>query len=696
MCKKFIYLILFVTFACGTMAMASDMALYDGTPNPDWYIAATMDADVATIIAQTGHLFGDVQTFDDNQLAAFGTWVDARTNDGVLDIIWLNGTIPSVLYQFPNVNPDGSRAELWLDGGNMIINVGDWFAYCSYEGGTRQADNGPSGAGNILDLANGIIVSNQSFVMQITAAGTTYLPSLNSVNVIRPTGLSQVTGDWEVAEIFAQNAGGTLADPVVLHNTVTDGYVAFINQSNNANAITDRGLTTSEFILNWGNTVVGFRPVTQAHSPDPKHKAVDVPADANLAWTRGLYAIQDQVYFGTDPVMANLPLIATLSSIQPALVDFTEDLVASTTYYWYVVETDGKDLVASTTYYWYVVETDGNIVQHTPDTPWYFSTVRGEAQPVYPTDGSIILGDDYPPTGTPTHIYTPLDFTPGATAETFTGYFSDDYAKVAGRAQDANLGPRPFPTSTTPNRYYAGLPLGTLPYQDTLERGTLYHWTVGWREGAQVNEHDVYMSTSWTDTNDANYSPSPPYKPEFLATTTEPNLMVTGLPFGVRQYWRVDEVFGRFMPPIGGGTYYKGPVWTFTVLPEGVGTIREDLWWDTTGALPELKANPDFPSNPDETRILTEFNSGTNLGDNYGGMIHGWLQVAKSGDYRFWICTDDNSELWLSTDESPSNMELIASESSWTNPNIWNTGEEQSGLIPLVTGQKYYIRAIWD
>ena len=68
--------------------------------------------------------------------------------------------MPSCLYQFPNVNADGSRAEKWLDGGNMIINVGDWFAYCSYEvGGVRQADNGGTGAANILDLAAGVIVS---------------------------------------------------------------------------------------------------------------------------------------------------------------------------------------------------------------------------------------------------------------------------------------------------------------------------------------------------------------------------------------------------------------------------------------------------------------------------------------------------------------------------------------------------------
>ena len=141
--------------ALSPMAMAADIAFYIGPFNPGWY-GDEQFGDVDTIIAQTGQLFKDVQQFDDNQLNEFGAWLDENTNDGEMDIIWLNGTMPSVLYQFPNVDPDGSRAEGWLDGGNMIINVGDWFAYMSYEGGTRSADNAATGAANILDLPAGV------------------------------------------------------------------------------------------------------------------------------------------------------------------------------------------------------------------------------------------------------------------------------------------------------------------------------------------------------------------------------------------------------------------------------------------------------------------------------------------------------------------------------------------------------------
>jgi hypothetical protein len=127
-----------LVLAGSTGAGAADIAFYVGAPNVDgWYDVATMNKDVEKIIAETGNLFKDVQKFDDSQAQAMGAWVDKNANDGEMDILWLNGCMPNVLYPYPNQKPDGSRIEAWLDGGNMIINVGDWFGY-SYEaaGGT--------------------------------------------------------------------------------------------------------------------------------------------------------------------------------------------------------------------------------------------------------------------------------------------------------------------------------------------------------------------------------------------------------------------------------------------------------------------------------------------------------------------------------------------------------------------------------
>ena len=52
-------------------------------------------------------------------------------------------------------------------------------------------------------------------------------------------------------------------------------------------------------------------------------------------------------------------------------------------------------------------------------------------------------------------------------------FFSDVYAEVFNRAEDANLGPPP----TANNWYYAGIPFPEYTtYTDSLERGTTYYW----------------------------------------------------------------------------------------------------------------------------------------------------------------------------------------------------------------------------
>jgi hypothetical protein len=256
------------------MTMASDIAFYVGNPNVDgWYDVATMLEDVETIIAETGSMFMDIQQFDDDHLDEFGEWADANTDDGEFDIIWLNGCLPSSLYPYPNLEPDGSRAENWLDGGNMIINVGDWFAYVSYETGARETANGGDGAANILDLSSGIIVSADNTQLTVTPTGKKYMPSIgNNCITYRPIVPSVVTGDWEVAAIFA-SSGGTddpgeaQADPICIHNTETDGYVVFINQSAGSGPpgwLDDRGLACAEFIENWVGEVIGLLAVEPA------------------------------------------------------------------------------------------------------------------------------------------------------------------------------------------------------------------------------------------------------------------------------------------------------------------------------------------------------------------------------------------------------------------------------------------------
>jgi len=85
----------------------------------------------------------------------------------------------------------------------------------------------------------------------------------------------------------------------------------------------------------------------------------------------------------------------------------------------------------------------------------------------------------------------------------------------------------------------------------------------------------------------------------------------------------------------------------------------------------------------------------TNLAENYGARIAGYICAPVTGSYTFWIAGDDNCELWLSTNDQESNKQKIAYHTSWTNPREWNDFTTQkSEVINLIQGQSYYIEAL--
>jgi hypothetical protein len=90
--------------------------------------------------------------------------------------------------------------------------------------------------------------------------------------------------------------------------------------------------------------------------------------------------------------------------------------------------------------------------------------------------------------------------------------------------------------------------------------------------------------------------------------------------------------------------------------------------------------------------VLTEFSTADSIGDNYGARIHGWLYVPMTGDYTFWFSSADQGELWLSTDDDPANVQLLASEPVWGS---YDTFSRKSDPVPLIGGDRYYIMAIW-
>jgi len=137
---------------------------------------------------------------------------------------------------------------------------------------------------------------------------------------------------------------------------------------------------------------------------------------------------------------------------------------------------------------------------------------------------------------------------------------------------------------------------------------------------------------------------------------------------------------------------------TVMVVDYLAGSILREWWEEMPGGgtgVSELIQYPDYPDNPTDWEYISTFECPTSIGDNYGTRVRGYLVPPVSGEYIFWVASDDNGQLWLSPDKNPNHAELIASVPEWTNSREWGKyPEQQSDPISLVGGEIYYIEAL--
>jgi hypothetical protein len=88
-----------------------------------------------------------------------------------------------------------------------------------------------------------------------------------------------------------------------------------------------------------------------------------------------------------------------------------------------------------------------------------------------------------------------------------------------------------------------------------------------------------------------------------------------------------------------------------------------------------------------------EVDTSTNL-PMYGQVLSGYLVPPETGDYVFYLASDDNSELWISTDEDPANLRRVAAVAGFTLFRFYAGSGNHSGVIPLEKGRYYYVRGL--
>jgi hypothetical protein len=138
-------------------------------------------------------------------------------------------------------------------------------------------------------------------------------------------------------------------------------------------------------------------------------------------------------------------------------------------------------------------------------------------------------------------------------------------------------------------------------------------------------------------------------------------------------------------------------------------------------AIADLTNHPSYPDSPVRIEfppiaeypfaVDAEGNATFPPGDvsnNYGVRMSGFLHPPASGEWFFYIASDDASQLYISTDENPANAVLVASESNWSDRRYyfnverewpgqptprgdnWGTDKRDDTQVPMITADGRY------
>src|SRR5687767_9728305 len=96
------------------------------------------------------------------------------------------------------------------------------------------------------------------------------------------------------------------------------------------------------------------------------------------------------------------------------------------------------------------------------------------------------------------------------------------------------------------------------------------------------------------------------------------------------------------------------------------GVLREVYLNIGGNTIPELTNHVSFPNNPSFETIQPSFEAPVDFEENFGQRLRALLLPPTTGLYTFWIASDDNGVLYLSTNEDPANKVLIARVNGWS------------------------------
>lgn len=122
------------------------------------------------------------------------------------------------------------------------------------------------------------------------------------------------------------------------------------------------------------------------------------------------------------------------------------------------------------------------------------------------------------------------------------------------------------------------------------------------------------------------------------------------------------------------------------------GIVRVNYYDGITGSkVADMLNNPAFPDSPNAIVESDRIEFLENRGDNYGAYVRGFVIPPVDGDYQFYLAGDDETEFWLSGDETAENISRLATVPGYTSRNDFDKYASQtSPVVPMQAGTSYY------
>ena len=126
------------------------------------------------------------------------------------------------------------------------------------------------------------------------------------------------------------------------------------------------------------------------------------------------------------------------------------------------------------------------------------------------------------------------------------------------------------------------------------------------------------------------------------------------------------------------------------------GKISRNLWTGISGLqVSDLLSKDKYFTSSGVADQLSLLEAPSNIGDNYGQRLRGYVIAPLSGEYRFILSGDNQCALWLGESADKFSKRKLIDFREWTSPReLGAYRSQQSDPVMLTAGQRYFIEVL--